>query len=59
MVSATTTSGMGQVNAPTAGQSTTFATAKYMILGLGLNQILIKTKQGFRELKLDHEEHNY
>jgi len=33
--------------------------SKYMILGMGLNQTLIKTRQGFRELRLDYEEQNY
>ena len=33
--------------------------SKYLILGLGLNQTLIKTRQCFQELKLNFVEQNY
>ena len=33
--------------------------SQYMILGLGLNQTLIKTRQGYKELNLASEEANY
>ena len=52
---------MGVISGGGGGQSLndTQHQSKYMILGMGLNQTLIKTRQGFRELRLDYEEQNY
>ena len=33
--------------------------SKYMILGLGLNSTLIKTRQNFQELKVNNVENSY
>jgi len=33
--------------------------SKYMILGLGLNSTLIKTRQNFQELKVNNVESSY